>query len=113
MPVRLNRYLASTGVASRRAADEHIRAGRVTVNGVVAGLGTLVSDGDDVRLDGAAVAAEQHMAVLLHKPAGVVTTARDPQRRPTVVALVAVMFVLLFCLPLLSSQAARGAHHYG
>src|SRR5205085_2112514 len=88
VPVRLNRYLASTGVASRRAADEHIRAGRVTVNGVVAGLGTLVSDGDDVRLDGAAVAAEQHMAVLLHKPAGVVTTARDPQRRPTVVALV-------------------------
>ena len=44
MPVRLNRYLASTGVGSRRAADEVIRAGRVTVNGAAAEVGTLVSD---------------------------------------------------------------------
>ncbi|HEY2869333.1 MAG TPA: pseudouridine synthase [Gaiellales bacterium] len=88
MPVRLNRYLASTGVGSRRAADEIIRAGRVTVNGAAAELGTLVSDGDDVRVDGRPVQVQETMVVLLHKPAGVVTTAHDPQGRPTVVDLV-------------------------
>jgi 23S rRNA pseudouridine2605 synthase len=88
VPVRLNRYLASTGVGSRRAADEIIRAGRVTVNGAAAELGTLVSDGDDVRVDGRPVQVQETMVVLLHKPAGVVTTAHDPQGRPTVVDLV-------------------------
>jgi 23S rRNA pseudouridine2605 synthase len=88
VPVRLNRYLASAGVASRRAADDYIRAGRVTVNGAVAGLGTVVSDSDEVRLDDRPLAVERGMVVLLNKPAGVVTTASDPQRRPTVVALV-------------------------
>jgi len=88
VPVRLNRYLASTGVGSRRAADEVIRAGRVTVNGAAAELGTLVCEGDDVRVDGRPVRVQATMVVLLHKPAGVVTTARDPQGRPTVVELV-------------------------
>src|SRR6185437_5147465 len=88
VPVRLNRYLASTGVGSRRAADEVIRAGRVTVNGAAAEVGTLVSEGDDVRVDGRPVQVQATMVVLLHKPAGVVTTARDPQGRPTVVELV-------------------------
>jgi 23S rRNA pseudouridine2605 synthase len=88
VPVRLNRYLASTGLGSRRAADEVIRAGRVTVNGEAAKLGTLVSDGDEVRVDGRPVQVEATMVVLLHKPAGVVTTARDPQGRPAVVDLV-------------------------
>jgi 23S rRNA pseudouridine2605 synthase len=88
VPVRLNRYLASTGVGSRRAADEVIRAGRVTVNGVTAGLGVVVSDGDDVRVDGHPVVVQATTVVLLHKPAGVVTTARDPQGRPTVLDFV-------------------------
>jgi 23S rRNA pseudouridine2605 synthase len=88
VPVRLNRYLASTGLASRRAADEYIRAGRVTVNGATAELGTLVSDDDDVCVDGRSVTAQATMVVLLHKPAGVVTTASDPEGRPTVVSLV-------------------------
>jgi pseudouridine synthase len=88
VPVRLNRYLASTGVGSRRAADEVIRAGRVTVNGAAAELGTLVSETDDVRVDGRPVQVQATMVVLLHKPAGVVTTARDPQGRPTVVEFV-------------------------
>jgi pseudouridine synthase len=88
VPVRLNRYLASTGVASRRAADEYIRAGRVTVNGAPGELGTFVTDADDVRVDGRRVLVEPEMVVLLNKPAGVVTTASDPQGRPTVVALV-------------------------
>ena len=88
VPVRLNRYLASTGMGSRRTADEVIRAGRVTVNGVTAGLGVVVADGDDVRVDGRPVAVQATTVVLLHKPAGVVTTARDPQGRPTVLDFV-------------------------
>jgi 23S rRNA pseudouridine2605 synthase len=86
--VRLNAYLARAGVASRRGADELIRAGRVRVNGSVAGLTTFVGPTDAVELDGRPVAPEPLVYVLLHKPAGVVTTARDPQGRPTVVGLV-------------------------
>ena len=88
MPVRLNRYLASAGVGSRRAVDELIRDARVTVNGAVAELGTSVGDGDEVCVDGRPVSAERQTWVLLHKPTGVVTTASDPQRRPTVLDLV-------------------------
>jgi 23S rRNA pseudouridine2605 synthase len=88
VPVRLNRYLASTGVGSRRAADEYIRAGRVTVNGARAEIGTAVSETDDVRVDGRRVHAQAQISVLLNKPAGVVTTVRDPNGRPTVVDLV-------------------------
>jgi 23S rRNA pseudouridine2605 synthase len=86
--VRLNAYLARAGVASRRGADELIRAGRVTVNGEVAALATYVRPGDDVQLDGSSVAAQELAYVLLHKPSGVVTTASDPHGRPTVVGLV-------------------------
>jgi pseudouridine synthase len=86
--MRLNAYLARAGVASRRAADELIKAGRVTVNGDPGQLNTFVSRGDDVRVDGSPVAPQRLAYVLLHKPAGTVTTARDPQGRPTVVELV-------------------------
>jgi 23S rRNA pseudouridine2605 synthase len=86
--MRLNAYLARAGVASRRGAEDLIRAGRVRVNGEVAGLATFVEPRDRVEVDGAAVEPEPLAYVLLHKPAGVVTTARDPQGRPTVVGLV-------------------------
>jgi pseudouridine synthase len=86
--VRLNAYLARAGVASRRGADELIKAGRVSVNGAPGELNTFVRTGDLVELDGQAVEKQQLTYVLLHKPAGVVTTARDPQGRPTVVGLV-------------------------
>jgi 23S rRNA pseudouridine2605 synthase len=86
--MRLNAYLARAGVASRRGAEDLIRAGRVRVNGEVAGLATFVGPRDRVEVDGAAVEPEPLAYVLLHKPAGVVTTARDPQGRPTVVGLV-------------------------
>ena len=86
--MRINAYLARSGVASRRAAEELVRAGRVRVNGAVAELTTIVRPGDGVEVDGRSVEPESFGYVLLHKPAGVVTTARDPQRRPTVVALV-------------------------
>jgi 23S rRNA pseudouridine2605 synthase len=88
--MRLNAYLARAGVASRRGAEELIRAGRVRVNGEVAALATFVEAGDRVELDGRALALEQLAYVLLHKPGGVVTTASDPHGRPTVVQLVGV-----------------------
>jgi pseudouridine synthase len=84
----LNAYLARAGVASRRRADELIKAGRVVVNGEPGQLNTFVERGDRVEVDGEPVAAQQLTYVLLNKPAATVTTARDPQGRPTVVELV-------------------------
>ncbi len=86
--MRLNAYLARAGVASRRKADELIKAGRVTVNGKAGRLNTFVAARDRVEVDGKAVAKQRLAYVLLHKPAGVVTTASDPQGRRTVVELV-------------------------
>jgi 23S rRNA pseudouridine2605 synthase len=86
--VRLNAYLARAGVASRRGADELIKAGRVTVNGEPGQLNTFVQSRDRVAVDGKPVALQKLTYLLLNKPAGVVTTARDPQGRPTVVELV-------------------------
>src|SRR5215210_7008060 len=86
--MRLNAYLARAGVASRRGADELIKAGRVSVNGEPGELNTFVGAGDRVELDGRPLQAQALAYVLLHKPPGVVTTARDPHGRPTVVELV-------------------------
>src|SRR5919201_1607367 len=86
--MRLNAYLARAGVASRRGADELIKAGRVTVNGERGQLNTFVGARDRVELDGQPLEPQALAYVLLHKPAGVVTTASDPQHRPTVVELV-------------------------
>lgn len=86
--MRLNAYLARAGVASRRRADELIKAGRVTVNGEPGRVNTFVESGDQVEVDGKPVAAQRLTYALLNKPARTVTTARDPQGRPTVVDLV-------------------------
>jgi 23S rRNA pseudouridine2605 synthase len=86
--VRLNAYLARAGVASRRRADELILAGRVRVNGAPGELSSVVGRSDVVEVDGARVQLQRLAYVLLHKPAGAVTTARDPQGRRTVVELV-------------------------
>ncbi len=86
--MRLNAYLARSGVASRRKADELIKAGRVSVNGEPGQLNTFVETGDRVQVDGREVSAQPLAHLLLHKPAGVVTTASDPQGRPTVLGLV-------------------------
>jgi 23S rRNA pseudouridine2605 synthase len=86
--MRLNVFLARAGVASRRKADELIKAGRVTVNGEPGQLNTFVAAADRVEVDGRAVSKQRPAYVLLHKPTGVVTTAHDPHGRPTVVELV-------------------------
>jgi 23S rRNA pseudouridine2605 synthase len=86
--VRLNAFIARAGVASRRKADALIKAGRVTVNGELGQLNTFVGADDDVRFDGKLLTKQRLAYVLLNKPADVVTTARDPQGRRTVVDVV-------------------------
>lgn len=89
--MRLAKYLASAGVASRRASEAIVRAGRVTVDGeTVTDPARDVGPRDaEVAVDGKAVnTTHQRVVYALNKPAGVVSTARDPQGRPTVVSLV-------------------------
>lgn len=87
---RLQKVLARLGFGSRRVCEELIAAGRVTVNGEPAVLGRRVDvDADEVAVDGAPVGIRPGLVYyLLNKPAGVITTADDPQGRPTVVELV-------------------------
>ncbi|MGI9116563.1 MAG: pseudouridine synthase [Gaiellales bacterium] len=86
--IRLNRFLAQSGVASRRGADALIAEGRVTIDGAVAQPGAQVEPGAVVAVDGAPVAAERLVHLMLNKPIGYVTTVRDPEGRPTVMDLV-------------------------
>ena len=88
--MRLAKFLALAGVSSRRAAEQLIRAGRVAVGDeTVLDPARDVGAGDRVTVDGQAVSAEQPRVVYaLNKPAGVVSTASDPQRRTTVVSLI-------------------------
>jgi 23S rRNA pseudouridine2605 synthase len=87
--LRLARFLAHGGVASRRAAERIIGAGRVTVGGeVVRDPVREVGPGDDVRVDGGEIAFEARETWAVNKPAGVVSTAREPGSRPAVVGLV-------------------------
>ena len=83
---RLQKYMASCGVASRRACEEIILAGRVRVNGKPAGLGMSVDPGTDrVEVDGKRIRREaKRVWVMLYKPRGVVSTSSDPQNRKTV-----------------------------
>lgn len=87
---RLQKVLARLGFGSRRVCEELIADGRVTVNGAVAELGRRIDvDADEVAVDGAVVGIRPGLVYyLLNKPVGVITTADDPQGRPTVVQMV-------------------------
>src|SRR5262249_38908459 len=89
---RLQKILLQAGVASRRASEQLMLEGRVTVNGAtIRELGTKADPAsDDIRVDGRRIALpERHRYLLLNKPRGYVTTRSDPQRRPTVIDLLA------------------------
>jgi 23S rRNA pseudouridine2605 synthase len=87
---RLNRFLARRGVSSRRGADQLIADGRVTVNGEVSRLGTVVDPSvDRVSVDGHRIPGRAvSVTIVLNKPAGVVTTRNDPYQRRTVMDLI-------------------------
>lgn len=90
MQLRLNKFLAQAGIASRRDADKLIESGRVSVNGdVVASLGLKIEVGkDQVELDGKPISLQTRLVyLLLYKPAGFLVTQRDPFHRPTVMEL--------------------------
>jgi 23S rRNA pseudouridine2605 synthase len=87
--MRLNRYIANSGVSSRREADEIIKMGLVTVNGkTITEMGYQVQPGDVVKHEGKMLRAEKHVYVLMNKPKGYLTTTRDPEDRMTVLELV-------------------------
>ncbi len=86
---RLQKVLARAGIASRRASEEMIQAGRVTINGQIAALGDKIVDSDRIELDGIPVLRDPNLVhYLLHKPRDVVSTASDTENRQTVVDLV-------------------------
>jgi 23S rRNA pseudouridine2605 synthase len=87
--LRLNRYIANSGLCSRREADEFIKMGLVTVNGeVVSELGYKVKRSDEVRYEGKLLKAEKPVYILMNKPKGFITTTKDPQERNTVMHII-------------------------
>ncbi len=98
--IRLNKYLASCAVGSRRNCDELIQAGRVEVNGApCVNMGTRIAEGDHVRVDGKRVAPRDVLIVAFHKPRGYVCTREDELGRDTIYTL----------LP----ETLRALHHVG
>ena len=87
--VRLNKFIASAGICSRREADQLISAGLISVNGKsVTELGTKVLPGDEVRYNGERIRGERKVYLLLNKPKDYVTTTEDPRERKTVMLLI-------------------------
>ncbi len=86
--MRLNKYISESGRCSRREADKWIEAGRVTCNGVLAVLGTRVTGGDEVRVDGELIGAKQkQIYIALNKPVGITCTT-EPHIKDNIIALV-------------------------
>lgn len=87
--MRINKYLAEHGIASRRRADDIIESGRVFINGNLASLGSNVEDGDEVVVDGQTISAEEkkELYYIMNKPKGVVCTVADDRGRKTVMDL--------------------------
>ncbi len=103
--MRLNRFLAAAGVGSRRHCDELIAAGRVTVNGkVCTNFSAQPSAHDHVKIDGKLVRVAPPLTIVLHKPAGFVSTRKDEQGRDTVFDLLPQKFSRLFNIGRLDAQ---------
>ena len=87
--MRLNKYIAHSGICSRRDADVLIQSGTIKVNGItVTELGYKINPGDSVTMDGQRLSNEKHQYVLLNKPKDFVTTTDDPENKRTVMQLV-------------------------
>jgi 23S rRNA pseudouridine2605 synthase len=87
--IRLNRYIANSGVCSRREADELIKMGLVSVNGkTISEMGYKVNPGDEVRYENKVLTAEKPVYILMNKPKGFLTTTDDPQERNTVMHII-------------------------
>ena len=87
--IRLNKFIANSGVSSRREADELIKMGLISVNGnVVTELGYKVNPGDEVRYESKVLRAERPVYILMNKPKGFLTTTDDPQERKTVMHII-------------------------
>jgi 23S rRNA pseudouridine2605 synthase len=87
--IRLNKYIANTGICSRREADELIKAGAVSVNGkIITEMGYKVKPGDIVNYGGQTIRQERKVYILLNKPKDYITTVDDPQKRKTVLELI-------------------------
>ncbi len=87
-PIRINKYISETGVCSRREADAWIEAGRVSINGSPASLGSKVNEGDQVLLDGKPIGArKQHVYIALNKPVGITCTS-EPHIKDNIVEFV-------------------------
>ena len=88
--MRINQFIASCGVASRRASETLVKQGRIAINGKrIDNLATVVSDTDTVTLDGKPVAkTPHHVYIKLNKPRGIITSARDEKGRKTVLDLI-------------------------
>ncbi len=88
--IRLNKYIANSGVCSRREADTYIASGNVVVNGkVITEMGFKVKPGDEVRFDGTSISPEEKRYILLNKPKNYITTMDDERGRKTVMDLIA------------------------
>src|SRR4029434_292000 len=104
--MRLNRYLAAAGIASRRKCDELIAAGRVTINGrVCTNFSAQPSERDHVKVDNKLVHLERALTIALHKPAGFVSTRSDPNARDTIFDLLPPKFPRLFNIGRLDAQS--------
>jgi 23S rRNA pseudouridine2605 synthase len=103
--VRLNRFLAAAGLGSRRRCDELIAAGRVTINGkVCANFSAQPGARDHVKVDGKLIRAASTLTIMLHKPAGFVSTRRDLHARDTVFDLLPERFSRLFNIGRLDAE---------
>ena len=104
--MRLNRFLAAAGVGSRRHCDELIAAGRVTINGQpCTDFSAQPGERDSVKLDSKIVRVEPPLTIALHKPAGFVSTRKDPRARDTIFDLLPKKFPRLFNVGRLDAQS--------